>query len=87
MIAVGGLLMSKNVSWYDKFSSIQLVLLGFLLLGVTPLIRNPEYLGILINSGSWNTPEFKEVVEAIFTDGCIGAMAGLWFVFRKRGRS
>ena len=76
--------MSEDTSWYDRFSNIQLVLLGFLLLGVTPLIRRPEYFKILIDINTWDTPKINEVVKAILTDGCIGALLGLWFVFRKR---
>ena len=78
--------MSEKVSWFDKFSAIQLILMGFLLLGVTPLIRNPEYLEILINSHLWKSQKFNEVIKAILTDGGIGALAGLWFVFRKKTR-
>ena len=80
-------MMSKNTPWFDKFSSMQLILIGFFLLGVTPLIRNPEYFEILINSHLWNTTKFDEVITAILTDGGIGALAGLWFVFRKKKRS
>ena len=47
---MNGLTMRENISWFDKFSAIQLILIGFFLLGVTPLIRNPEYFEILINS-------------------------------------
>jgi len=78
--------MSEKTSWFDKFSSIQLVIFGFLLLGVTPLVRNPEYLDILMDSNLWKTPKFNEVITAILTDGGIGALAGLWFAFRKRKR-
>ena len=76
--------MSEGTSWYDKFSTIQLILLGFLLLGVTPLIRNPEYLDVLMNTNLWNSPKMNEVVGAILTDGCIGALVGGWFVYRKK---
>jgi hypothetical protein len=76
--------MSEDTSWYDRFSNIQLILLGFLLLGVTPLIREPEYFKILIDINAWDTPKINEVAKAILTDGCIGALLGLWFVFRKR---
>jgi len=78
--------MREDNSWLDKFSTIQLILLGFLLLGVTPLIRNPEYFGILTNSNLWDTQKFDEVINAILTDGCIGALVGVWFVFRKKTR-
>jgi hypothetical protein len=76
--------MSESTSWYDKFSSIQLIFLGFLLLGVTPLIRNPEYFEILTNTDLWNTPKINEAIKAVLTDGCIGALVGVWFVFRKK---
>jgi hypothetical protein len=76
--------MSEVPSWYDKFSNAQLILLGFLFLGVTPLIREPEYFKILINIDAWDTPKINEVAKAILTDGCIGALLGLWFVYRKR---
>ena len=36
----------------SNFSSIQLIVFGFIILEVTPLIRHPEYLDILINSQS-----------------------------------
>jgi len=75
--------MSEATSWYDKFSSLQLIFLGFLLLGATPLIRNPEYFDILTDRTLWNSPEMSEVLKAIFIDGCIGALAGGWFAFRK----
>jgi hypothetical protein len=76
--------MSEDKSWYDRFSNIQLILLGFLFLGVTPLIREPEYFKILIDINAWDTPKINEVAKAILTDGCIGALFGLWFVFRKK---
>ena len=76
--------MSEDTSWYDKFSTIQLILLGFLLLGVTPLIRNPEYFDIIMDTNLWNSPKMNEVVRAVLTDGCIGALVGGWFVYRKR---
>ena len=83
---MNGLTMRENISWFDKFSAIQLILIGFFLLGVTPLIRNPEYFEILINSNLWNSPKVNEVITAILTDGGIGALAGLWFVFRRKTR-
>ena len=52
--------MSEDMSWYDRFSNIQLILLGFLLLGVTPLIREPEYFKILIDINAWNTPKLMK---------------------------
>ena len=76
--------MSENTAWYDKFSNIQLILFGFLLLGITPLIRSPEYFEILIDIHAWGTPRINEVAKAILTDGCIGALVGLWFAFRKK---
>jgi hypothetical protein len=76
--------MSEGTSWYDKFSTIQLILLGSLLLGVTPLIRNPEYIDIIMDTNLRNSPKINEVVRAVLTDGCIGALVGGWFVFRKK---
>jgi hypothetical protein len=76
--------MSDGTPWYDKFSTIQLILLGFLLLGVTPLIRNPEYFDVLMSTNLWNSPKMNELVIAVLTDGCIGALAGGWFVYRKK---
>jgi|GEM_PF-2891375 hypothetical protein len=76
--------MSEVSSWYDRFSNTQIIFLGFLLLGVTPLIREPEYFKILIDIDAWDTPKINEVAKAILTDGCIGALLALWFVFRKR---
>lgn len=79
--------MTENSAWYEKFSNVQLIFFGFILLGVTPLIRNPEYFEILTNIGTWDTPRINEVIEAILTDGFMGALVGLWFVFRKKRRS
>ena len=76
--------MSEYSPWYQKFSTIQLILLGFLLMGITPLIRNPEYFDILMDTNSWNSPKMNEVVRAVLTDGCIGALVGGWFVYRKK---
>ena len=76
--------MSEGTSWYDKFSTTQLILSGFLLLGVTPLIRNPEYIDVIMDSNLWNSPKINEVVRAVLTDGCIGALVGGWFVYRKK---
>jgi hypothetical protein len=76
--------MNEDTPWYEKFSAIQLILLGFLLLGVTPLIRNPEYFDIIMDTNVWNSPKMNEVVRAVLADGCIGALGGGWFVYRKR---
>ena len=53
-------------------------------MGMTTLIRHPEYLNLLINSQSWNTPEFNLVLKSILMDGFIGALAGCWFAYRKK---
>ena len=76
--------MSEYSPWYQKFSTIQLILLGFLLMGITPLIRNPEYFDIVMDINLWNSPKMNEVVRAVLTDGCIGALVGGWFVYRKK---